>query len=470
MDVWLKESLFPILPKRDEVIVDDPSVTSLYKVEAKDEELKEDEMSWYQDFFASLAPPTAYRIQQQGMYPRVGTVVSNDRLTDPSWEQNTRHLVISVLSAKEKLYHAGDICSVLPRNSDQAVQDFLQVLPAEISNNADRTLGVSIRVEDHSVPWPRQCTLRGWLTYCADICGLPEREDLRALSYYCRSPEQADKLQSLSETSGSALYADYVLREKRSWRDVLYDFDGLNLDLNSLFQLLPSLRARHFSIASPSSLDKVELCVAVVEGTTPLGRSYHGLCSNYLANLKSGNLIRFWLKPGSFQHLPLTIKSLTAQYEAPILCIGAGTGIAPLRSIILEREQHRPLIDLLTDFPECDARLVFGCRKKSMDYYYENDWDHLEAARRFRVWTAFSRDQWHKIYVQQVMGQHKDVIVKHILQDQGAIYIAGGAKMARAVKDELLEILGEAMGDDKTAQLLVKQFQRRGLYAVEAWS
>jgi sulfite reductase alpha subunit-like flavoprotein len=105
-----------------------------------------------------------------------------------------------------------------------------------------------------------------------------------------------------------------------------------------------------------------------------------------------------------------------------------------------------------------------------MDYYYENDWDHLEAARRFRVWTAFSRDQWHKIYVQQVMGQHKDVIVKHILQDQGAIYIAGGAKMARAVKDELLEILGEAMGDDKTAQLLVKQFQRRGLYAVEAWS
>ena len=79
-------------------------------------------------------------------------------------------------------------------------------------------------------PWPKTCTLRGLLTHCADIRSLPEREDLFALSAYCNlnhadGQDQREKLMSLSKTAGAALYGDYIIREKRNWADVFYDFD-----------------------------------------------------------------------------------------------------------------------------------------------------------------------------------------------------------------------------------------------------
>ena len=111
--------------------------------------------------------------------------------------------------------------------------------------------------------WPRNCTFRGWLQYCADIHSLPEREDLRALSPCCSEsyeagPAQSEKLRSLSDTSEAALYADYILREKRSWADVLFDFESLRapgskLTIDALLVLLPPMRPRDFSIASAPS-------------------------------------------------------------------------------------------------------------------------------------------------------------------------------------------------------------------------
>ena len=87
-------------------------------------------------------------------------------------------------------------------------------------------------------PWPKACTLRGLLTHCADIRSLPEREDLFALSAYCNlnhadGQDQREKLISLSETAGAALYGDYIIREKRNWADVFYDFDSMCWEMNS---------------------------------------------------------------------------------------------------------------------------------------------------------------------------------------------------------------------------------------------
>jgi len=457
LDVWLQESLLPAFHKREVVRPSQPVV--LHRVAKRESDGEQESLECFDDFFDSQAPQTAYHPTWKGR------VVTNKRLTDPMWEQNTRHIVIRVEnSSNQVLYQAGDVCSVLPCNSNESVDEILQVLPQSIRDLADTVLNITCN-STGVIPWPKECTLRGWLTYCADIQALPEREDLRELSHYCQDTELREKLLSLSETSASALYADYVLREKRSWRDVLYDFDSIALSLESLFQLLPPIRPRHFSIASASSTDTIELCVAVVEGKTPLGRPYRGLCSSYLASCNVGEELRLWLKPGSFQ-LPLTILPSTNTYETPILCIGAGTGIAPLRSLVLERESNRPE----GSSAECDTRLIFGSRKKTMDFYYQEEWESLEHTKRFRMLTAFSQDQWHKIYVQQLMGENKDMIVDHILKQSGAVYVAGGAKMARSVKDELVEILSEALGDARQAQLFLKRLQKQSKYAVEAWS
>jgi len=346
--------------------------------------------------------------------------------------------------------------------------------------------------------WPSLCTLRGWLTHCADLHGLPEREDLRALATYCsinheRGPDQRDKLVSLSETKASALYADYILREKRSWRDVLYDFDSLRdagsrLTVEALLGLLPPIRYREFSIASSPSKElhtvskiasaassiSIELCVAVVEGTTRLGRSYHGLCSHYLSLRSEGtSVVRLWIRPGSFHGLPLqNSPAFTAQ--PPVLYVGAGTGVAPLRSLIIERDVLLPVDKVDDDELKRGDILVFGCRKREADFYYDAEWSSLCQSGRLGLLTAFSRDQWHKIYVQQVIekaDKEQRMISSIVLERSGSIYIAGGPLMARAVKEAIVESLAkEVGGDEKQAQRILSKMQQAGRFSVEAWN
>jgi sulfite reductase alpha subunit-like flavoprotein len=123
---------------------------------------------------------------------------------------------------------------------------------------------------------------------------------------------------------------------------------------------------------------------------------------------------------------------------------------------------------------ERDNLLLFGCRRQSRDYYYRQEWDRLSGSGRLCVLTAFSQDQWHKVYVQQVLRRANDesrLLVRHAVERGGAIYIAGGPKMARAVKDEIVEALArEFEADEKQAKQLLTKLQRLGHYSLEAWS
>jgi len=494
-----------------------------------------------------------------------GRVTANERMTAEDWEeQNTRQIALDVslihdedeptstdgsiedghFETRRQLlpYRAGDVAVVVPVNFAKEVERFLRVLPQHIREAADSEFHIECAsADDAPASWPRRCTLRNWLTYCADIHALPEREDLRALAAYIAvraneeddsggggdndddnnsaafvaAQQQREKLIALSEPSKEgALYVDYILREKRSWADVIYDFDALRspetslLSIEALLQLLAPIRPREFSIASSPTeqhqqrkLSKnvggfgLELCVAVVEGTTPLGRSFHGLCSTYLSRLVAGESeVCLWVRPGSFQKLPLKLTSSDgSNFNAPVLCIGAGTGIAPLRGLIREREAIRrlqqgsdstskSLESSCTSEFDRDNLLFFGCRKEKADFYYRSEWDELTASGRLCLRTAFSRDQWHKIYVQKVLelidsgeGDDGDVgrrfIARHVLERNGAVYIAGGPKMARAVKDVIVASLAREMGgNEKAAKQALTKLRRLGLFSVEAWS
>jgi sulfite reductase alpha subunit-like flavoprotein len=294
---------------------------------------------------------------------------------------------------------------------------------------------------------------------------------------------------------------------------VLFDFDSLRengskLTVEVLLGLMSPIRPREFSIASSPTLDwlanqgqrvddqehdilsvekrkcfSIELCVAVVEGTTRLGRKYHGLCSKYLAKVHRGSLLRMWIRPGTFQGLNLDVNDKGkdgVQLTYPSLFIGAGTGVAPLRGMILEREAvlsmhgstvHQPK----TPIQERDSILVFGCRKESADFYYANEWRSLEQSGRFGLLTAFSRDQWHKIYVQQVIEKaevENRLLSRVLIERSGSVYMAGGPKMARAVKDTIVESLAKTFFDEDEirAQQFLTMLQRAGRFSIEAWS
>jgi sulfite reductase alpha subunit-like flavoprotein len=565
LDFWLNENLLETFQKHGKMRSGGPvsfTPSPAYHVTVSESQLssENEEEEWqqerfaesYRSFFQHLCPATAYcyeteiprrRITSDAKTekpPLVGSVIVNERITAKDWEQDTRHIRIYMERKAESEpnttatwdlaslpYQAGDVASILPSNPDTEVERFLQVLPPDIRNMADCEL--HIENDDKAVDifgvgcsfWPRRCTLRGWLTHCADIHALPEREDLRALSFYCsqehsHGKSQLDKLVSLSETTDAALYADYILREKRSWVDVLYDFDSLQapgslLTMKALLALLAPIRPRDFSIASSPSREYlsetsaskascggfgIELCVAIVEGVSPLGRSHHGLCSYYLSQRTTDSTrsrqssLRLWIRRGSFGGLPLELEGSgetgNTKLQTPVLFVAAGTGIAPVRGLIHEREAVRILKssvggrnDLRSpandDVGELDRDniLLFGCRKEGADFYYEEEWKAMEKSGRLGLLTAFSRDQWHKIYVQQKLQKANEddaFLARHILEKSGAIYVAGGPKMARAVKEEIIESLGRIVdGGEVQAVKLLGKLQRLGRYSVEAW-
>mmetsp|Transcript_6804 Transcript_6804/g.8585 ORF Transcript_6804/g.8585 Transcript_6804/m.8585 type:complete len:147 (-) Transcript_6804:237-677(-) len=122
-----------------------------------------------------------------------------------------------------------------------------------------------------------------------------------------------------------------------------------------------------------------------------------------------------------------------------------------------------------------DNILVFGCRSKAKDYYYGEEWEEFVKTKRLRIIPAFSRDQKvGKLYVQRALreagGGSGELIVQHILEHNGAVYIAGGSKMARAVKDEIVEALTNTLGSEKTAKKLLNKLKRTGKFSIEAWS
>ena len=579
LDIWLGSELLPnILSLRRPQLplyheVDDaPRLTPpTYRVTQAIDNPKADSSSSNMDnFFRSLAPLTAYTYNENGVRmsppssvmgvmeaPMHGIVFGNHRITNADWEQDVRHIRILVNSgspnkgteaseptsnehdsllvpSSQLPYVAGDVAVVMPRNSEQSVNRFLEVLPDSLSGMADEHIHIEPLHPDATL-WPSRCNLRALLTCCADINGRPEREFLRWLSVFVdvevheEGQQQAAKLVELSEPNGAALYADYIIREKRNYSDVFFDFDAIRsnpdrtniLTIEHLLALLPPLRPRHFSIASSPSMDSrilrdeisysgsspsfaLELCVAIVEGTTPLGRSYKGLCSSFLGNLcpfsqedqdpNSSNIqksieerssLRLWIRPGTFGKLPTSLidqqeklikdgsisKPSTLKFSRPVMFVGAGTGIAPLRSMIRERRAALEIasaagakVGNLFD----ENILIFGCRKRDEDFHYGSEWEVMEQEGFLSLKTAYSRDQYHKIYVQSLL---KDVVVQHILERQGALYIAGGANMAKCVRDEVLELLGNVLvGGQKAAKLHLKKLQKHGLFSVEAWS
>ena len=117
--------------------------------------------------------------------------------------------------------------------------------------------------------------------------------------------------------------------------------------------------------------------------------------------------------------------------------------------------------------------MIFGCRKQNADYYYKNEWEMLRQENNIRLLTAFSQDQLQKMYVQKILRDADDgaLIAKHILERGGAIFIAGNPKMARAVKEEIIEVLSDALpGGEKQANKLLNKMQRMGRFSIEAWN
>jgi sulfite reductase (NADPH) flavoprotein alpha-component len=209
--------------------------------------------------------------------------------------------------------------------------------------------------------------------------------------------------------------------------DLLEDFP-FALSAEQLVGLLRKLPSRLYSVASSlkATPDEAHLLVGVVRYQSH-GRERHGVASTFVAErLRQGETLKVYVKPNQHFRLP-------ADSARPAIMIGPGTGVAPFRAFLQERQATGA---------KGRNWLFFGDRNYTHDFLYQLEWQDLHKDGVLsEVDLAFSRDQPEKVYVQHRMWQRRKDLFAW-LEDGAHLYVCGDEKaMAKDVHATLAAIV-----------------------------
>jgi sulfite reductase (NADPH) flavoprotein alpha-component len=348
--------------------------------------------------------------------PYQSVVLVNELLTAPGSEKETRHIELALEDGME--YTPGDAVGIIPENRREAVDEVLQAL----GMRGDERVLDHYKVEIDLDEALRTRLAIGKLTRGAvgQLGKLaPNNEGLKALC----GPENKARAE------------DWVYG--REFVDLITEFPGIIDNPQQLFNILSRLTPRMYSIASSQKLhpDNVQTTVRVVRYESH-GRSRQGLCSGHLGERAPvGETLPIFLHANGNFRLP-------EDSSAPVIMVGPGTGIAPFRAFLEERQA--------TGAPG-DNWLFFGEQRRALDFLYQ---EQLEGMHRngtlTRLDTAFSRDQTTKVYVQDRMRENAAELYDWL--ERGAyFYVCGDAtRMAKDVEVALLDAI--AKGSNGTLQ------------------
>ncbi len=234
--------------------------------------------------------------------------------------------------------------------------------------------------------------------------------------------------------------------------DLITDFPATNLSPQAFADCLRKLPPRLYSIASSLKQhpDEVHLTVAAVRYQS-YGRGRKGVCSTFLADrIGEDTAIPVYIDRNTNFKLP-------ADPSTPIIMIGPGTGIAPFRAFVEEREAVGA---------SGKNWLFFGDQHFTTDFLYQTEWlRYLKSGVLTRMNVAFSRDQQQKVYVQHLMAEHSSELYAW-LQEGAHVYVCGDEKrMAHDVHEALLKLIASISGQDNAKDYVAalqkeKRYQR----------
>jgi sulfite reductase (NADPH) flavoprotein alpha-component len=251
---------------------------------------------------------------------------------------------------------------------------------------------------------------------------LSERFDITTLT----RKQVADYARLIGDAS---LAEDVAFADGRQVIDLLSSAPH-GLSAEQLTSLLRPLPPRYYSVASSLKTvpDEAHLLVAAVRYETH-GRARSGVASVDLADRRNaGERLKVFVKPNLHFRLP-------TDPQRPIIMIGPGTGVAPFRAFMQERDAVGA---------RGKSWLVFGHRHYTHDFLYQLEWqDLLKRGVLSRLDVAFSRDQPEKHYVQHALWDARRDLHAWV-QDGAVIYVCGDANaMAKDVHATLQRIVGD---------------------------
>ncbi|KAJ7220021.1 hypothetical protein GGX14DRAFT_432806 [Mycena pura] len=412
---------------------------------------------------AAVPPARASMVQDTELDPptptggfHLTTLRCNTRITAEDWYQDVRHLEFDF--DEDIQYSPGDVAVIRPLASPSDVESFLDRMGW--LDIADTPFRITHLMTDQSLPelMGEAVTPRTLFAQHLDFNSVPRRTFFNYLRYFTADELENEKLEEFLSREGADDLYEYCYRVRRTIREVLADFRHVTIPIDYVFDVFPPLRPRQFSIASSVKVfpRQIHLCVAIVKYRTTLKVPRRGVCTTYLASIRKGDKVRIALQQGLIKPTPVN--------NTPVICVGPGTGVAPMRALIQERLHIGP----------CDNTLYFGCRSATKDQHYGSEWRSYASTGALVYRTAFSRDGpegTKRVYVQDVMQEDAQRLWKLIHAGASVLISGSSNKMPVAVKNALrfaAETYGQLSVDE--AADFVSRMEEKGQLMEECWS
>ncbi len=335
-------------------------------------------------------------------------VTCNRLLTSEKSSKETRHYEFS-LAGSGLTYEAGDALSIVPQNCPELVADIVKAIGCT-GQEDEPVHGENMRFSE---------ALRTHFEI-----KLPSKELLQEIANRSSDPE----LNSLLQAGDKDKLSHYLWG--RDTLDLLLQFPEIEFSAAEFIALLKPLQHRAYSISSSGKMhpDSVHLTIASVRYNS-YDREHKGVCSTFLADLVDENTeVKIFFSPNKSFRVP-------EDDSLPMIMVGPGTGIAPFRAFLQERE-----------FRKASGKnwLLFGDRNAATDYIYQDEIEAMQASGLItHLDLAFSRDQQEKIYVQDRMRENGAEMFAW-LEQGGSFFVCGDATyMAKDVDKALHDIIEE---------------------------
>ena len=349
-----------------------------------------------------MVPETSSSLPSRA-HPHRARLSINRRLNGEGASKDTRQFALT-LGDSGLAYEAGDALGVWPRNCPALIDEVLTLTGLQ----GDQSVSVGKAGE---------MPLSQALTSQFEIA----RPTAEALGFIAERSGSRELKTLLTEPFNSEL-KDWLWG--RQLADVLREFP-LSCSAQELLEHLKPLQPRLYSIASSSKAhpDEVHLTVSAVR----YGKR-KGVSSTFLADRAGDGEVPIFLQPTQHFRVPV-------QGDVPMIMIGPGTGVAPFRAFLQERQMRA---DRGRNW------LFFGEQHAATDFYYRDELESLHKDGLLtRLSLAFSRDQAEKIYVQHRIREQGAELWRW-LQDGAHIYVCGDAThMARDVDQALREVIAD---------------------------
>jgi cytochrome P450/NADPH-cytochrome P450 reductase len=377
--------------------------------------------------------------------------------------KRTRHLEVSLPPGVT--YRVGDHLGVCPKNDQDQVERLAQRLGAAVDGlfMVPKTMSVGI------VPKGVVLQVRNVLTTLVDMTGRPTVPLIDLMLAMAGDPAESSRLTEIRNVlqepagPGSPLRATIdaggydVLR-------LLDEFRSCSLNIFQFLRVAQPLRPRYYSTSSSPRTHgdgvahlTVGLDTAAVPGIP--GRDFRGMTSRYLHTLREGDRLNVFHDSADGFHL---------QEDAtkPMIFVSAGTGFAPMRAFLWERQAMKHAGVSLAE-----AALFNGIRTTSLDYIYRDEIERFTAEGVLdHVHVATSRERpGRRDYVQDRIREH-GALVWRLLAADGYVYVCGSLPVRAAVRAAFTDVVAEHGSLPREhAQAYLHELETNARYRPDLW-